>query len=255
MKKIKSDIQKLNPKIETHLFGTDLIETSEGKISQLNGFLTGMPERISQLILISLVILASSVGKAYLVTNESGEINFKNYRVGLEPQFKLSDGSGVNFSTFFDAPISEDQSVRARLGFGDTDFYAGGSWKWIPFPDFGSQPAIGGKVEGIVGREGGDSLVNVRFHPIVSKKFELELGTFLPYGSIPLGIQNFRSQNDFQAQLNLGSEVFFEQLPQWNFGTELGFNLSKAYTSITISAAYLFSSDWKPKKSQPKRKY
>ena len=167
------------------------------------------------IILISLIPLHSN---AFFSTGESGEITPKGtYRVGVEPQFKLSEGSGTNFTAFFDSALNDESSWRAHLGIGDTDFYAGGSYKWIPYPNFGSQPAMGLKFEAVYGRKASDSIIALRVHPLISKKFETDIGHFSPYASIPVGLVNYQSSNTFQLSLVAGSEYRTTNLPKWGF--------------------------------------
>lgn len=98
-------------------------------------------------VLISALLFFSSQNShAFYETGESGEIAKEGtYKIGLMPQLRLSDGSGMNFTGFFDRALNDESSLRIHAGLGETDFYMGGSYKWIPIPDYKNQPAIGGK--------------------------------------------------------------------------------------------------------------
>lgn len=172
--------------------------------------------------------------KAYFEVGESAEISKPGmFKVGVMPQIRLSGGSGMNFTGYFVAPVDEEKSYRLQAGGGDTDFYASGSFKWIPIPDYKNQPAIGGKVEAIFGREGGDSLVSLRVMPLISKKFEIHHGTLIPYGAVPLSYTTFRSTTESQINLVAGAEFITPQAQNMEFGGELGLNGNKSFSYIS----------------------
>lgn len=198
-----------------------------------------MPLIRKTLILFSLLI--SLPASALLEVAESNEIlPVGHYRLGGLLQLKTSSGGGANVSGFFDYPINEEMGARALFGTGDTDFYAGGSFKWVPYPDFDEQPAVGGKVEGIIGRKGDDSLTHIRIAPIVSKRFTTSHGDFVPYGSIPVGINNFRSTTDTSVFIVGGTEYYHPEMNRWSFGGELGFNATKAFSYVSAYVTYSF---------------
>ncbi len=178
----------------------------------------------------------SSVSMAYLTVGESAEIQSAHInKAGLEPQIRLSDGGGLNLTGFFDRVLSESSSFRAHVGVGDTDFYTGASLKYIPFPDVDQQPAMGGRVGAIFGREGSENFYTFRFEPLVSKKFDSPHGLFTPYGSIPIMFTNYKSKTETQVQLTGGVEYSTPELPKLLFSGELGMNMKDSISYIAAS--------------------
>lgn len=183
---------------------------------------------------ILLSVLLSSNAMAFLTVQESNEIApLGKYKLGIEPQIKTSNGSGANFSGFFDAPINEEASVRVQLGTGDTDFYTGGSIKWVPVPDYGKQPAIGGKASVIYWRESSNNFFTYRLDPIVSKKFETDAGQFVPYASLPVMLTTGDGDTVTGFQLAAGSEYFHPKADNMTFGAEIGVSLKDSFSYIS----------------------
>lgn len=179
--------------------------------------------------------------KAYFTTGESGEIQSKGiHKVGFLPQLRISNGSGMNLTGFFDSALNESSSVRVHLGTGETDFYTGISYKWIPIPDYEKQPALGFKFEGIYGREASENITALRVHPLISKVMATDVGTFVPYGSLPVSLVNTKSSSDTAVQIVVGTEYSTSDYPNLGFGGEFGLNGSKAFSYIAGFITYQF---------------
>lgn len=186
-------------------------------------------------------LLLNSPALGYYETGESGEIQkLGTYRAGIMPQLRLSDGSGMNFTGFFDAALNEESSLRVLLGAGETDFYTGGSYKWIPIPDYDRQPALGLKAEALYARKGSDSAVSLRLHPLVSKKFEIEQGVITPYVSLPFGTTTYQSNTTTPVNIVTGLEFITPQVENTLFGVELGLNANKSFSYLSAFATIMF---------------
>lgn len=185
-------------------------------------------------LLFSVLILSSFSAQAFMTVQETAEISpLGHYKIGLEPQLKTSDGGGFNFSGFFDAALSDETSIRAQLGFGDTDFMAGGSFKWVPVPDYENQPAIGGKASVITWRESSLNFVTMRIEPIVSKKLETAHGLFTPYAALPFMFTSGNSTNTTGIQVAGGTEY---HNPNWGntvIAGELGIDAKDSFSYIS----------------------
>jgi hypothetical protein len=194
-------------------------------------------KRATGLAAITLVCVSAH---GFYETGESAEIAAPGvYKIGVMPQIRLSDGSGMNVTGFFDRGLDDDKSVRVQLGAGETDFYTGGSFKWVPIPDYKDQPAIGGKVEIIYGRKSSDSVMSFRIHPLISKKFDTDHGLFTPYASVPLGVTTWRSNTETQVNLVGGTEWAPGNMKNMEFGAELGLNGSKSFSYIAGYVTFL----------------
>jgi hypothetical protein len=182
---------------------------------------------------ISLLLFASP-GFAYLSVQESNEITpAGKYKLGFEPQIKLSRGSGANFSGFFDAPINEEMSGRVILGAGDIDLFAGASFKWVPIPDYQNQPAVGAKVTGVFSRDNSDNYVSLGVAPIVSKRIDSVSGKFIPYASLPVNFVNGKSTTTTHINVAIGSEFMPIKADNMTFGAELGFDLKDSFSYLS----------------------
>ena len=76
----------------------------------------------------------------------------------------------------------QDVNIRYLVGGGEYGFLTGSFLKWVPFPDYKYQPAIGASVGVLY------NLFNVNTHyvslhlrPFISKEFETAVGKFIPY--------------------------------------------------------------------------
>jgi hypothetical protein len=191
---------------------------------------------MKKLFAISILLTAVS-SSAFMTVQESNEITPSGkYKIGAEPQYRTSDGTGFNFSGFFDRSFSESLSARATLGTGDTDFSAGGSLKWVPFPDFDRQPAVGGKVGAYLWREGSDSFTTLRFEPLVSKKFETGIGQLVPYASLPIMFNSGNNFNKTSLQVAAGAELYHPEADNMTFGVEFGLSAKDSFSYISAFA-------------------
>lgn len=196
-----------------------------------------------KLNLIALLLILSAFSPysfAFYTTGESAELIAPGkYHLGIEPQLRISDGSGFNVNGLIDTAFGKNGSIRGTLGFGNTDFFTSLAYKWVPIPDYDKQPALGGKLEVLYSRVGQTSLTGLKVHPLISKKFDTEYGLVVPYGSIPFTIFTTSAGSDTSLQLVGGAELSPEQTKKWKFSAELGVNMNKAFSYIAGTAIYL----------------
>jgi len=191
---------------------------------------------MKKMILTALVLtfITSAQAFAFMEMAESGDVGGQGaYRVGLIPQVKTSDGSGANISGFFDTGLNDETSARLWLGSGDTDLLLGGTVKWIPIPDYNNQPAVGGRVGAFFFRKSSESFTTFRFDPLISKKFETDLGLLTPYAAVPIMLVNHNSSSTTELQLTLGSEYVHPDVKKLRFGAELGFDVKDSFSYIS----------------------
>lgn len=190
------------------------------------------------------VFLASTIASqahAYLSIAESGEIlPAGKYQVGLEPQVLLNRGGGANLNVFLDTSFNESTSGRITMGAGSVDFNAFASVKWIPFPDIDNQPAMGLRAGAGVARDEDENIVQIQLAPLISKKFGTEYGLTVPYIAIPFTYLNMDKENVTASNLALGSEWHPIDWQYGVVGAEVGFELNKSYSYISIFATFPF---------------
>lgn len=194
-------------------------------------------------LLTSGIFFLSSPARAYLSLAESGElVPAGQYQIGAEPQFLLNHGGGANMNVFFDAPVNDSTSARITLGGGSVDFSTMASLKFVPFPDVDNQPAIGVRVGVGAARDESENILFGQVAPLVSKKVDTEYGLMTPYVAVPFELMNTKEDNHGSSQFVVGSEYTHPDLPQARFGAEVGMELSKSYTYLSIFATLPFDS-------------
>ncbi len=181
---------------------------------------------------------------AYFSTIDTGELVAPHaYRATLEPQFILNKIDGANGIGRFSTGITDESSAEIVLGLGEVDFQAGAFYKLIPYPDTEGQPALGAKFGFLIGEVADETEYNLRFHPLISKAFETEMGVITPYGSLPLGLRTRSDTTTFPLQIAGGVEYKVQGHENLRLMTELGLNLSKAFDYISFAVAYNFDEE------------
>lgn len=181
---------------------------------------------------------------SYVTVGESGEITPEAlYKIGIEPQFVTSGDNGINLRVFFDGSYDESKSYRFHLGTGATDFVAGGSFKWIPIPDYESQPAMGGKIGASVVRISDATSIVFQFTPLISKKYEVENGTLIPYAGLPLLLSTYKGESTSSALLALGTEFKHIDAANYTFGAEIGMNAKDAFSYFSFFGTIYFDEE------------
>ncbi len=193
------------------------------------------------LVLLCSLIVFPNRSAAYFSTMDTGDITANGrYRIIAEPQIIIDKYEGLNMTGRFSTGLTEDSAVEALVGAGEVDFQLGGFYKWVPFPDVEGQPAIGGKAGVIFARVKGETEFSLRFHPLVSKKFETEAGDITPYASLPIGITNRDDTTFIPVQLAGGAEWKTLSSENLRFMAEIGFNISKAFPYVSVGLVYEF---------------
>ncbi len=190
-----------------------------------------------------LCFLTLSQARAFLGLHESGEIiPAGHYRVGVIPQIYIGSNpssyytgreSSSDFGAFLDMNIDQDLNARFVLGTGTTDFWAAGFAKWVPYPDYQNQPALGVRGGLIYVREGSSNFYNTQITPLVSKHYESDIGVLTPYVGVPITFIYEKSSNNFTAlQMAIGSDWDFQKDSQ--LGVELEMDLAKTTTTVSL---------------------
>lgn len=196
------------------------------------------------LAVLASVTLLSTPAQAYFSTLDNGEVlGDGQFQAMFAPQLIFNNYDGGNFTGRLDMGIAEGVSARGVLGFGKVDFQIGGLVKWVPFPDTDSQPAIGGEAGLLIARIGSITQTSIRFHPLISKRLETEVGDVIPYGSLPLGltVQTGGFDETFvPVQLVGGAELRPLEMKNWSFFGEVGVNLTRSFGYVTAAVAYRF---------------
>ena len=189
-------------------------------------------------LIVSSVLLLSRPSFAYLSVSETAElIKEGDYRIGVIPQLILSSGGGSNLGVFFDMPVEDDINSRFIIGGGSTDFYASASVKWVPYPDYERQPAIGLRGALTYARDGVANFYNLQATPIISKNVDTQWGKMIPYVGLPVTIVHSTISATL-IQFVVGSE--WVDRKDFQIGGEFDFNLSNTNTALTLHFNFPF---------------
>jgi hypothetical protein len=153
---------------------------------------------------------------AALFTGQSAELPNRGIdRVGLLPQISFSD-SQLNLNGFYETLLSDDRSFRLTTGFGKPDFFLGFDYKFVPYPDYKDQPAIGGVLNMTISREGSDV-------------------------SLPVGLTVGKGTSTYPISLVVGTEMHPHEFQNMYFSAEITMNVQNS--SNAIAAAVIFPFD------------
>lgn len=200
---------------------------------------TNLKTIILIILLFTSTFLLSRPSQAYLSLNETAELLPEGlFKLGVAPQLKLSDGTGLNVGAYFDTYLAPEINGRVEIGGGKTDFWAGASAKWVPFPDVDRQPAIGGRLGLIYARDESVNFYNVQFSPIISKLAETTYGKMIPYVGLPITWISTKDNSEVATQFAVGAEWFSNH--DMHVGAELDLNLSKSFSSLSAFVSFPF---------------
>lgn len=176
--------------------------------------------------------------RAYQEVMDTGEIvPGGKYRILGDLQY-FGDPSGLNITAGMDAGVNDSSNIRAVVGVGSVNFQAGLFYKWIPFPDSDTQPAIGIIGGGTYARYDGDGYPGFSIRPITSKKIDTEFGFITPYVSLPFGVISAPKRNLFPFQLVVGSDWRPVDVDSFTILFEIGLNLNEAASYASAGILY-----------------
>lgn len=186
---------------------------------------------------IFITLTATSSFANFLSIGESGEmLNKDHYRLGASLQNLSAGRGGLNIGAFVDSGISDDMSARFLFGVGSIDFHLGASLKYIPFPDFENQPAIGVKVSGWLARISDTSTTALQLAPLISKKVDIKSVELTPYFSVPVNFVFTKNNSQTGTQFVVGSEYQHPELQNVLFAAEVALNLNNSESGFAIFA-------------------
>jgi hypothetical protein len=195
--------------------------------------------RIIGLTLFTVVIVAASPSWAYYTVQDTGDLLKPNQmRFGAELEFVTHGDTGIDVNGRFDHGLTDDLNLRVELGSGTTELLAGAYLKWVPFPDYDKQPAIGLTAGAHYAHYKSANEVAFRLIPFASKTFATDYGPVTPYAGLPFAFATYDGNSFTPVQLALGVKYHFEQIKQCDFTAELDFDINQAPNSITFGAVF-----------------
>jgi hypothetical protein len=191
-------------------------------------------------VLVAAILAISPLARAHYTFQDSGELLAPGrYAVGSELQFITSGhNDGANILGKFDGGINDELNWRAVVGTGTTDFEISGLLKWVPVPDFEKQPAFGVVGGFMYAHYEHESETSVRLTPFVSKNFEVEIGKLTPYFAVPMSLRSYNNDTNVPVQFAFGSKYEHPEVKGTQFTAEIGINVDKAFSYISVGAIF-----------------
>lgn len=186
------------------------------------------------------VICFSFSSHAFYTVHESGDLlKPDQMQASGELQLITNHDDGVDIVGRFDKGLDDEKNLRFEAGTGTTDFFFGGYLKWVPYPDFEKQPAIGFDFGAHYAHYEKNNELSLRVIPFISKRFESSLqGDFTPYASLPLGLGTYDDKSITAVQIVIGTRYHHPDFVHCDFSAELGIKLNDAPTYFSISAIF-----------------
>ena len=183
--------------------------------------------------------------QAYLAIHESGKVlNPGEYKIHLSQQLITDPGTFGSLTAGGSLPLDADSEIGFKLGTGFADYHFVGQYKWIPYPDFEEQPAIGAIGGILVAKPDGINETGVFAGPIVSKNFSTEYGSFDSYISVPLYGVSYDGDLQLSGQLIFGSLWKTYNFEKLQFTAEMGLRINdNSFSYISIGALLYFGDD------------
>ncbi len=189
-------------------------------------------------------LFISSPAFAYYTVQDTGNLVKPNQEaIGTSLQW-ITQGPtlGVNLLGHLDVGFNDSSNFRFEAGGGATDAVLGAYYKWVPFPDYEQQPAVGFIFGAQYAHYHGASEVAARIVPLASKKFAITTdsvsGTVTPFVALPIGLSSYRSTTGVPVQIAFGAKYHDDQFKVCDFMAELDFDVNQAPNSIVIGAQF-----------------
>lgn len=188
-----------------------------------------------------------NVSQAYLGLLTDGDIlPADKFRTGAELQGVLNENDGINIAGHFDMGLNESTELLLEAGTGAQDFFGTLQFKYVPFPDYENQPAIGFIFGTTMTSESGnsDTLLNVK--AFASKEFETDIGQMTPYGGLAVNLALTDNNDQDPLQLILGNKYKHPDWESMYLFAELGIDVSDAFNYIAVYLTYEFDRGTNP---------
>ncbi len=196
-------------------------------------------------LIVFLIFFTSQNLLAYSSTKMNGDIiKPGSFNFSTDLQYITENDSGFNLNARVDLPLNADMNIRGVLGFGEVDFHAGGYLKWIPFPDYGNQPAVGGLVGAHYAKIGNLNEFSIRAHPYASKSFHLSIGKISPYAALPIAMTFVDGESNIPIQFQLGTEVKIRELRNVSFLAEFGVDIADSFSFFSLGVAFNYDQNY-----------
>lgn len=188
---------------------------------------------------LSALILMPSFAYGYFSTIDTADpVEVGKYRFTGEGQLSIQPHRLGHTNIKFDTGLDEASSFRGVLGTGALMPIEWGLFhKWNPIPDNDNQPGIALISGAVLSRHGDTGTFTLRVQPLVSKRFEIEMGAITPYASIPLNATWTNGNVTYPIQFAAGGSLMPTKWPNVTLWTELGLNVADSFSYISVAVS------------------
>ena len=173
-----------------------------------------------------------------------------DHMVGFEPEFVLTNGTGLAGNLRFTRGLTElnNASIILGTGAGPRKFRVGGNVTLDIFPDIDGQPGIGTGAQAMYYRvlrnpdnaasTATDGLIEVTAIPYIHEQFDTPSGEVEPYFAFPFGA-GFRSGR-YESVSTVAVGTFFKANERVRYSLELGVGVNNAESYLSGGFVYRF---------------
>lgn len=164
---------------------------------------------------------------------------------------KHEESFGSSFLAHLDSSLGRESQVRGVFGVGVGNFQVGFFHKWIPFPDYEHQPAMGLSYGFVLVRKVSEQekVNDIRFHvnPLASKIFHLNSTDLETYIAFPSGVRFHSPGLDYfvQAAGGVSLKNNYFHIPfasQSKFWLEVGINIKNSSSHLAVGMSAILDS-------------
>ena len=196
---------------------------------------------MSKLLIVLGLFVFSGKAQAYQSLLTSGDmLQPQTYQIMPYLESIFDDIDGLNINSRLTYGFNEELQGDFEVGIGELDVMLGAFLKWVPIPDYEKQPALGVRAGLSYIDTNRYSQTSVSAMPFVSKGIETPHGRIVPYLGIPLAFNSNSDDTYFSSRLVLGTEWTHPEHKRCHAIAELGLELSKYFSSLTVGASYDF---------------
>ena len=192
-------------------------------------------------LLAFLFISLPELSHGYYSLMNSGDLIEENKKsILIETQYISSQPvRGANINGRFATGLNSESELQGEIGFGSVDFNLGGFWKWVPFPDTSSQPAVGARIGATFAKLNNVSTYGLQITPTVSKKISLGgMGIMAPYLGLPVGLQNTNDDTFLSLQGAFGLQYQHFNFQSLSLLIEYSFEIDDALNHFSLALSF-----------------
>lgn len=181
------------------------------------------------------VFLISTNAFAYYNIHDTGDILSRGKRniIG-QTQLILDSGTKANVTAAYDWPINDSSQIRSFIGVGDT-FHLGVKYKWVPVPDYDTQPAMGAIFGAQFANVDSEVEVSLSASALFSKKYDFKkLGKHNLYVAPTASVVISDGDTKVPLQLIGGTMFKLKKFKNAYLTTELGLEVAKSFSYISV---------------------